>query len=317
MTGTVSTFVNDRILVTGAGGVLGSALRCVLDEMEIGALLTPTRRDCDLLEPSAVHALCADFRPTIVMHLAGRVSGVQGNITFAGAAFYENALMNLNVIEGARLAGCRKIVAAGTTAVYSDSAPLPMKESDFWVGAPHGSEGPYGHAKRAMLAQLEAYALQYGLEYGYMICTNLYGPGDRFDETYGHVVPSLISRFHNAVETGAKSVTIWGDGTPTRDFLFSEDAARAFVAVARGGSGAFNTATGASQPIRDLVEAVRDASGFTGEIAWDTDKPKGQLRRAYDVERLKALGWAPRIDLKTGVKLTYDWFAQHATSVRR
>jgi GDP-L-fucose synthase len=317
MTSSASIFKNDRILITGAGGVLGSALRRLTAEMEIEALLAPTRTDCDLMDAKSVTALFTDFRPTIVLHLAGRVSGVQGNITFAGAAFYENAMINLNVVEAARLAGCRKVVAAGTTAIYSDAAPLPMKESDLWLGPPHGSEGPYGHAKRAMFAHLEAYAQQYGLDFGYMICTNLYGPNDRFDEVYGHVVPSLISRFHNAVQTQAPSVTIWGDGSPTRDFLFADDAASAFLTVAAHGSGAYNTATGRSLPIRDLVEAVRTASGFQGEILWDTDKPKGQLRRAYDVTRLSDLGWAPKFDLNAGVKATYDWFAQNTGSVRR
>ena len=310
-------FLRDaRVLITGGGGVLGSALRRVLAETPVGALLAPARADCDLLDTGAVNRLLADFAPTLVFHLAGRVSGVQGNISFAGAAFHDNAVMNINVIEAARRAGCKKEVAAGTTAIYSDLAPLPMKEDDLWLGSPHGSEAPYGHAKRAMLAQLEAYAQQYGLEYGYMICTNLYGPNDRFDETYGHVVPSVISRFHNAVIQGLGEIVVWGDGTPTRDFLFAEDAARAFVTVAANGSGAFNTATGAAATIRQLIETVGEIAGYTGQIRWDSSKPNGQQKRAYDISRISALGWKADVALVDGLRQTYDWFSG-SLAVRR
>ena len=307
---------DERVLITGGGGVLGSALRRVLGEVKVGALLAPTHADCDLLDTGAANRLLAEFAPTLVFHLAGRVSGVQGNITFAGAAFHDNAVMNINVIEAARLAGCKKVVAAGTTAIYSDLVPLPMKEEDLWLGAPHGSEAPYGHAKRAMLAQLEAYAQQYGLDYGYMICTNLYGPNDRFDEAYGHVVPSLISRFNNAAKAKLDEVVVWGDGTPTRDFLYADDAAHAFVTVAERGTGAFNTTTGDSTTIRELVETVSDVSGYKGRISWDTSKPKGQQRRAYDLSRISALGWKPRIKLGEGIRRTYEWFA-NSEVVRR
>jgi GDP-L-fucose synthase len=303
-------FLRDaRILVTGGGGVLGSALLRVLKQAGAQTVLAPTRVDCDLLDKGAVNTLFAEASPTLVFHLAGRVSGIQGNIAFPGAAFHDNAVININVIEAARLFGCKKIVAAGTTAIYSDRAPLPMKEDDLWLGAPHGSEASYGHAKRAMLAQLDAYAQQYGLDYGYMICTNLYGPNDRFDERYGHVVPSLISRFHNAANQGLDEIVVWGDGTPTRDFLFAEDAARAFLTVAEHGSGAFNTATGGATSIRQLVETVGEVAGYTGAICWDTNKPNGQQRRAYDVSRISELGWRPTVGLAEGLRQTYDWFA--------
>ena len=316
MSGDYSFLCDARVLITGGGGVLGSALQRVLGEVNVSALLAPSHADCDLLDMDAANRLFADFAPTLVFHLAGRVSGVQGNITFAGAAFYDNAVMNINVIEAARLAGCKKVVAAGTTAIYSDLVPLPMKEEDLWLGAPHGSEAPYGHAKRAMLAQLEAYAQQYGLDYGYMICTNLYGPNDRFDEAYGHVVPSLISRFHNAAKAKLDEVVVWGDGTPTRDFLYADDAARAFVTVAGSGTGAFNTTTGDSTTIRELVETVSDIAGYKGRINWDTSKPKGQQRRAYDLSCISALGWRPLVKLPEGIRRTYDWFA-NSEVVRR
>lgn len=306
---------DERVLVTGAGGVLGTALLAAL-RGKVGALCAPTRADVDLLDEAAVNAAWRAFAPSVVFHLAGRVTGVQGNISFGGQAFYDNAKINLNVIEASRLAGARKIIAAGTTAIYSDLAPLPMSEADLWLGAPHGSEGPYGHAKRAMLAHLEAYKGQYGLDFGYLICTNLYGPGDRFDEVYGHVVPSLISRFHRAKTEGLPSITIWGDGAPTRDFLYAGDAAAAFIKVAEQGSGAYNTATGRSAPIRALVETLAEVSGYDGRIDWDITKPKGQLVRAYDVARLTGLGWEAQTSLAQGLRKTYDWYDANLASVR-
>jgi GDP-L-fucose synthase len=307
---------NERLLVTGAGGVLGSAFVAMLAARGI-VCAAPGRAECDFLDERAVTDYFGSLKPTVVFHLAGRVTGVQGNISFGGRAFYENAKMNLNVIEAARTVGVKKLVAAGTTAIYSDEAPLPLSEKSFWVGAPHGSEAPYGHAKRAMLAQLEAYSKQYGMDYGYLICTNLYGPHDRFDEVYGHVVPSLVARFHDAVTNEIPEITIWGDGTPTRDFLYAEDAAAAFIQVAETGSGAYNTATGQSVPIRDLVSAVQQTSQYRGNISWDKSKPSGQLVRQYDVSRLKGLGWSPRFTLQGGVDATYKWFAGNHLSARR
>ena len=251
-----------------------------------------------------------------MFHLAGKVSGVQGNISFGGEAFYENALINLNVIEAARLAGAQKVVAAGTAAIYSDAAKLPMSEADFWTDAPHGSEAPYGHAKRAMLAHLQAYKTQYGLDYAYMICTNLFGPNDRFDEVYGHVVPSLVARFARSVDDRAPQIVIWGNGVPTRDFLFSSDAAAAFIRAAEVGDGVYNTATGQVVSIRELVETLQRVSGYAGEVVWDADKPLGQLTRSYDVSRLETLGWTPKVSLEAGLRTTYDWYRTNRGSAR-
>ncbi|MBW8836366.1 MAG: NAD-dependent epimerase/dehydratase family protein, partial [Burkholderia sp.] len=224
-----SDLAGERVLVTGSGGVLGTALRSKLESTNAAALFFPGRLDCDLLDKAQVNAYFESVKPTVVMHLAGRVYGVQGNLDFCALSYYENSLMNINVVEAARLVDAKKIVVAGTTAIYSDLASLPMKESDFWLGAPHGSEAAYGHAKRSMLAQLEAYKVQYGLSFAYLILTNLYGPNDRFDSVRGHVVPSLIDKFCKAVAANSKRVEIWGDGSPTRDFLYSSDAADAFV----------------------------------------------------------------------------------------
>lgn len=316
MTDSAIDLRQQRVLITGAGGVLGSAIVRLLQSFGIPHL-APTRAQCDLLNAAAVRATWEEFKPTLVLHLAGWVAGVQGNLSFAGRAFYENTCINVNVIEASRLAGVRKLVAAGTTAVYSDEVALPMREADFWRGAPHGSEAAYAHSKRAMLAQLEAYHAQYGIDFGYMICTNLYGPGDRFDEKYGHVVPSLIARFERATQLQQPEIVIWGDGTPTRDFLFSEDAARAFMTVAEKGHGTFNTATGSTVTIRELVDVLRSVSGYRGEVVWDTSKPKGQLARSYDTSRLLQLGWAPQTELREGIDRSFEWYQRNIGSVRR
>ena len=317
MTAATFDWSGQRVLVSGSGGVLGTALMAALRQRAPAALIAPSRAECDLLDQPATFAMIMRVRPTMVFHLAGKVAGIGGNLAFAGEAFFENAMMNINVIEGARRAGVAKIIAAGTTAIYSDRAALPMRETDIGVGMPHGSEAAYAAAKLGMLAQLEAYRKQYGLPFAYLVCTNLYGANDRFDERYGHVVPSLISRFHRIMEERAAAITVWGDGTPTRDFLHSSDAAEAFIRCAERGEGVFNTATGNALPIHDLVEAIAAVSGFRGEIVWDTSKPNGQQERSYDITRISALGWQARLDLRAGIADTYRWFARSATTVRR
>jgi GDP-L-fucose synthase len=308
---------DERVIVTGAGGVLGTAISSLLRTLPHKSALFLQRGDCDLLEKHSTEKLWHEFRPTLVFHLAGRVAGIQGNLAFGGEAFYENMLMGLNVVEASRQAGVRKVVAAGTAAIYSDQVPLPMREADLWNGAPHGSEGPYGHAKRALLAHLEAYKQQYGMEYAYLICTNLYGANDRFDTKNGHVVPSLVARFYEAVQDNHPSITIWGDGTPTRDFLYSEDAAQGFLAAAGAPAGAYNLASGTVVSIRQLVEILVTISGFLGDVLWDVKKPKGQMRRDYDISAITAQRWRAGITLEEGVRRTWRWYAENHAHARR
>lgn len=317
MTEVSDRFAAERVLVTGAGGVLGTALAGLLHPMPVAALACPTRADCDLLDEAMVTALWRQFRPTLVFHLAGWVAGVGGNLNFSGSAFYQNAKINLNVIEASRLAGVRKLVVAGTTAIYPDTVPLPMREDDLWGGPPHSSEAAYAHAKRAMLAHLEAYQRQFGLEFAYLICTNMYGPADRFDEHYGHVVPSLVKRFHDACSHGLHSIVVWGDGSPSRDFFYADDAARGFLTAAESGSGPLNLATALALTIRRLVEALQEVSGYAGTIRWDTTRPAGQLARSCDVSRMRALGWQPKIGLLDGLRRTYEWYSRHQEESRR
>jgi GDP-L-fucose synthase len=239
-----------------------------------------------------------------------------GNIKAQGQAYLDNTRMNTNVVEAARLAGATKVVAMGSTAVYSDSVALPMSESEIWKGPPHYSEAGYAHAKRGMLAQLEAYKDQYGLDYAYCVSTNLFGPHDKFDEQHGHVIPSLLSKFLRANRSGGP-VTIWGTGTPQRDFLYSKDAALALRMIGEGFTGAINVATGHAISIFDTVGLITEVSGFKGAVEWDRTKPDGQKLRSYDVSKLAALGFQPRYSLRDALKESYEWLAANAAKARR
>ncbi len=304
-----------RVIVTGAGGMLG---RRVLEELQQAGYeaVGLTRAAVNLMDTAATHRIFADNAPDGVIHLAARVAGLGGNLAAPGEMFYENIMINTNVVEASRRAGVKKFVGVGSTAIYSDLVSLPMREEDIWLGPPHGSEAPYGNAKRAMLAQLQAYQQQYGLKYAYAVLTNSFGPDDRFDEQHGHVMPSLISKFHRATQDGS-AVTIWGTGKPQRDFIYSKDAARAFRLMLESSEGAVNVASGVEISIRELVYLIADVCGFKGDIVWDGTKPDGQALRQYDTARLRTLNFRPAFDLRAGVRETYDWFNRHRDASRR
>lgn len=307
---------NDAILVTGGSGVIGTALCAELADQGFANVHVITSRDADLRDKNAAETIVRRVKPALVYHLAARVSGIMGNMKNRAAAYYDNILINTHLIEACQENGVAKIVAMGTTAIYSDDVSLPMSEDDIWLGAPHHSERPYGHAKRAMLAQLEAYREQYGMDFAYAVSTNLYGENDRFDEQFGHVIPSLISKFHRAI-SAQEGVTVWGDGSPERDFLYSRDAARALIMIAEKASGPINMASGSTVAIRDAVETIRRVSGFEGEITWDASKPNGQQLRDYNIARLDGIGFRPAIALEEGLQRTWDWYSANAVSARR
>jgi GDP-L-fucose synthase len=301
------------IVVTGAGGVLGKALA-----EELGRGSEPvhllSRDDADLLDTDRTIAAFKALKPRIVYHLAGRVHGLGGNARFPADVFRDNVRINTNVIEAAALGGCEKIVAVSTVAIYNTDAPKPVRETWIWEGEPHGGERAYGHAKRAMLAMLQAYRDQYGLAFAYPIMTNLYGPQDRFDPVYGHVIPSLVTKFHRN-SRDRTPIEIWGTGVAERDFLFASDAARALMLIADRHEGPINVATGEAVPIRTAVDLLQQHTGLT-DISWDASKPNGELRRRYDVSTLAALGFRPEVSLAEGLARTYDWYAAAYPDVR-
>lgn len=299
-------------LVTGASGMLGSALVRRLSGMGKYDVIGMTRSDAELLNADEVTDFFVKSKPDIVFHCAAKVAGLGGNSSFPAQFFDENILINTHVVRASRAAFASKVVAVGTTAIYSDTVPLPMKEADIWEGPPHHSEVAYGVAKRAMLTQLQAYHKQYGLAYGYGILTNLYGPKDTFDKEFGHVVPSLICKFKEAIDAGA-DVEVWGDGTPQRDFLFVDDAADALIAIAENGFGPFNVASGITTTIKHLVEILKDVSGFSGTVSWATNKPNGQMLRQYDLSSISKLGFEAKTDLRNGARQTWDWYLNKAS----
>jgi GDP-L-fucose synthase len=301
------------ILVTGCNGVLGKALIARLE-----ASSTPHRAlssaEIDLRDAAATAALFNDIKPSVVFHLAGRVHGLMGNRRYPAEMYTDNIRINTNVIDSAYRAGARKVVAASTVATYSSDLPMPVKEDAIWDGPPHASEAAYGHAKRAMLAQLEAYAKQYGLDYAYPLLTNIYGPHDRFDKANGHVVPSLIAKFFEAARDKS-TIEVWGTGVAERDFIMAKDAARALLLIGEKHTGPINVATGKVICIRDLVEVLQAHAGVDA-VHWDTSKPDGQIKRRYDVTKLQALGFAPEVSIQQGIAETYDWYAGAYPDVR-
>jgi GDP-L-fucose synthase len=306
---------NERVLITGVSGVAGRAL---VREFTVSGynVIGATSARADLTDRVQAEELLEATRPAYVVHLAGRVHGLMGNIHSQGQAFYQNIQINTNVIEASRKVGVKKFVAMGSTAVYSDAVSLPMREDDFWLGPPHDSERGYAHAKRAMAAQLEAYLDQYGMDFAFVVSTNLYGPGDKFDEAHGHVLPSLVSKVHRA-KTWGEPLEVWGTGTATRDFLYSSDAAKAILTILEHYSGVINLASGVTVTIREAVETLVRVSGYTGPVSWDSTKPDGQQARAYDVSRLSALGWAPKVTLEQGLAKTHEWYVGNFATARR
>ena len=298
----------DRILVTGARGLVGSAVMDRLARQGYDNVIGLGREDCDLMDRTATEAAFRAHRPVHVFHAAARVYGIMGNMKNRALSFHENVSINTHVIHAAHLAGARKITVMGTGAVYPYPSPrLPLVEDDIFLGRPHGAEEAYAHAKRAALAMLEAYEYDHGLEWAYVVSCNLFGPRDKFDTEFGHVVPSLVAKFHRAKETGGM-VTVWGDGSAQRDFLYVDDCAAAVLRIMEAGRGPVNIGSGTVYRIRDIVETLARVAGMEDRIEWDASKPNGQDYRAYDLSRLNALGFRPAHSLEEGLRATWEWY---------
>ena len=303
---------SDRILVTGAAGLMGSALVDHLRAEAYENVIPLTRADCDLIDTSATFAAFERRRPDHVFHAAARVYGILGSLKHQGSLFYDNCMINSNVVEAARRAGARKVTVMGTGAVYPFPSPgLPLKEDTIFMGRPHPAHAGYANAKLAMLAMLEAYQDSYGLEWAYIVSANLFGPRDRFDTETGNVVPSLIRKFYDAKTSGGV-VTVWGDGSAQRDFVYIKDAARIALGVMNSVDGPVNMGSGQVYRIRDVVDALAEITGLSGRIEWDRSKPNGQAYRAYDLSKISALGLKPAYSIREGLKETWDWYrARH------
>jgi GDP-L-fucose synthase len=300
-----------RILVTGGSGFLGAQVVDRLAGHSVAEVVAPRSRDYDLRERDAIRAALADSRPDLVIHLAAVVGGIGANMATPGQFFYENAAMGIHLIEESRLAGVERFVCVGTVCAYPKFAPVPFKEEDLWNGYPEETNAPYGLAKKMLLVQLQAYRQQYGFEGIYLLPVNLYGPRDNFDERTSHVIPALIKKCCDAVDGNADSITCWGSGSASREFLYVDDAADGIVAAAERYDGAepVNLGSGQEITIAELTTLIAELVGFRGEIVWDRSKPDGQPRRWLDTSRAERdFQFRAGTSLRDGLERTIDWY---------
>ncbi len=300
-----------RIVVTGGAGFLGSFLVEKLRARGCREVFVPRSKEYDLRDRDAIVRLLTDTKPHVILHLAAVVGGIGANRDNPGRFFYENAIMGIELMEYARRYGVEKFVATGTICAYPKFTPIPFQEDNLWNGYPEETNAPYGLAKKMMLVQAQAYRQQYGFNAIYLLPVNLYGPRDNFDLESSHVIPALIRKCLTARDTKQQEVTLWGDGTPSREFLYVEDAAEGLILAAEryDGDEPINLGTGQEIRIRDLAELIAEASGFTGEIVWDTSKPNGQPRRCLDTRRAEELlGFRATVDFKEGLKRAITWY---------
>jgi len=273
----------------------------------------PRRRNYDLTVATDVERLFADADPTLVIHLAAEVGGIGANRANPGRYWYANLMMGAHVLEQCRLHGVEKLVIAGTVCAYPKFTPVPFREDDLWIGYPEETNAPYGVAKKSLLVGAQAYEAQYGLKTAYLLPANLYGPGDNFHQTNAHVIADLIRKMHESPE----QIVLWGDGSPTREFLYVDDCAEGIVLAAEryDGPEPVNLGTSEEISIRALAELVAELMGFEGEIVWDTNEPNGQPRRRLDVSRAEELfGFRARTSLRDGLRETIDWYRSSVTA---
>jgi GDP-L-fucose synthase len=299
------------VLVTGGAGFLGAHLVAHMRERGYGRIFVPRSRDYDLTQEAAVERLYRDARPSLVIHLAARVGGIGANRANPGSFFYDNLMMGALLMEYARRFQVKKFVAVGTICAYPKFTPVPFREDDLWNGYPEETNAPYGIAKKMLLVQAQAYRQQFGFNAIYLLPVNLYGPGDHADLQTSHVIPALIRKCLEAKSAGAKSITVWGDGSPTREFLYVEEAAEGILLAAEryDGEQPVNLGSGMEISIKDLVRMICRLTGFGGEVIWDTRQPNGQPRRCLDTSRAERLfGFRARTSFEDGLRRTIAWY---------
>ena len=300
-----------RICVTGGAGFLGSYILAGLKHRGAREVVAPSVKEFDLVQPEAVRKMLSQAQPDLVLHLAANVGGIGANRARPAEFFHDNLLMGVQMLHESWKAGVKKFVAVGTVCAYPKFTPVPFREQDLWNGYPEETNAPYGLAKKMLLVQAQAYRAQYGFNAIHLIPVNLYGPRDNFDLATSHVIPALIRKCLDAQRTGEDTVVVWGDGTPTREFLFAEDAAEAILLAAERYDSAepVNLGSGQEISILDLAREIARLVGFEGRIVWDTTRPNGQPRRALDVTRAREqFGFMAKTSLEDGLRRTVEWY---------
>jgi GDP-L-fucose synthase len=309
-----------RVVVTGGAGFLGSFVTEKLRQRGATDILVPRIEDYNLVDRDAVRRLYDDLlmdvdpKNMVVIHLAAHVGGIGANREHPAEFFYDNLMMGVELMHQAWQRGIGKFTAIGTVCAYPKFTPVPFKEEDLWIGYPEETNAPYGLAKKMLLVQAQAYRQQYGFNAIYLLPVNLYGPRDNFNPASSHVIPALIRKSFEAQERGDKELVVWGDGTPTREFLYVEDAAEGILAATEKYDGAepVNLGSGHEISIKDLAEMITGLTGFEGKLTWDASKPNGQPRRGLDVTRAKDhFGWQAQVGFEEGLRRTIAWYRQN------
>ncbi len=307
----VNYWNNKKVVVTGGVGFLGNFVIRKLKDRGVTDIYIPTIEEFDLVQPEAVDRLFEIAKPDVIIHLAAHVGGIGANREHPAEFFYDNLMMGVQLIHQAWKHNIQKFVAIGTVCAYPKFTPVPFKEDDLWNGYPEETNAPYGLAKKMLLVQAQAYRQQYGFNTIFLLPVNLYGPGDNFNLQTSHVIPALIRKCMEAQKSGEEELVVWGDGSPTREFIYVEDAAEAIVSATEKYNSLepVNIGSGYEISIKDLAELVAKLTGFTGKIVWDTTKPNGQPRRCLDISRAeKYFGFRAQVGFDEGLKRTIDWY---------
>jgi GDP-L-fucose synthase len=305
---------NKRVCVTGGAGFLGTHLIKNIKNRGATDIFVPKIEDYNLVEVSDVKRMLEDAKPDLIIHLAAHVGGIGANREHPAEFFYDNLMMGVQLIHEAWKRNVEKFVAIGTVCAYPKFTPVPFREDDIWNGYPEETNAPYGLAKKMLLTQSQSYRQQYGYNSIFLIPVNLYGPGDNFKPESSHVIPALIKKCVEAVDHGDKEVVIWGDGSPTREFIYVEDAAEGIASATEkyNGSEPVNIGSGNEISIKNLAELIASLTGFRGKLVWDTSKPNGQPRRGLDVSRAeKYFGFKAKMTFEEGLRRTIDWYLKN------
>lgn len=306
-------WANRRVCVTGGAGFLGSFVTHRLTQLGARQVFVPHFEQYNLVNGADITRMLDDARPDVIIHLAAQVGGIGANREHPAEFFYNNLMMGVQLIHQAWQRGVEKVVAIGTVCAYPKFTPVPFREEDLWDGYPEETNAPYGLAKKMLLVQSQAYRQQYGFNSVFLLPVNLYGPRDNFDPKSSHVIPALIRKCIEARDAGQSEVVVWGDGSPTREFLYVEDAAEGIVLAAEhyNSSDPVNLGSGNEICIKDLSELVARLSGFTGKLAWDTTKPNGQPRRSLDTHKAEQLfGFRAQTSFEVGLQRTIAWYQE-------